>query len=423
MLLREYVAMAHRRWWIVMACMIVLPATWVAMDSRGGTEFQASAAVLVGPSSDVDGSAIDAVVQSRRLVESYADLVLRQPVVEAAIANSSTPITAASLSANTDVVVVEDTSIIEIIVRSSTSDQAISQVNLLTEAFVQIALELTGSSVVSLSVIESAVTSQRLSVAYVRDIGLGIFFGLIAGLIAAFALDEVDSRIRSRRQLGEIGQGVPILGTLPKVGSRIPPRPVQPDDGAIYEAFQILGSSAARQLSELDASVVLVTSPHAADGKTSVALNLAAGLSESDRRVVVVDGDLRRPKLLSMIEYRLEFTPIETSLTTVIKTSFPNLFCAELREGITLKQVQDVVVLLRGWADLIVIDSPPLLPLVDVDVLAEVADASILVVASGATEEQAVLDSLDRLKMCSIPVIGLVLNKMRINDSGYDAYR
>jgi capsular exopolysaccharide synthesis family protein len=174
--------------------------------------------------------------------------------------------------------------------------------------------------------------------------------------------------------------------------------------------------------------VLVLTSPEPGDGKTTAATNLAIALAEIGKRVVLVDGDLRKPRLDKIfgIECRGGLaklldeaeTPDEQPLSEFVHASHvENLFVlptSAAREGITTKlhssRLRSLIDVLRQEFDVVIIDSPPMLHLSDARVLGWLADGVLLVFRSRRTTRESALAAADCLSQDGIRVFGTILN-------------
>src|SRR5438874_7415190 len=173
---------------------------------------------------------------------------------------------------------------------------------------------------------------------------------------------------------------------------------------------------------------MIVTSPNKGDGKTLTAANLSLTLAqEFQQRVLLLDGDLRRPSIHRL--FGIAETPGLTDILmggatlddalvaipehhlTVLPAGIAPLHPAELLGSAAMRRTLDV---LRTRFDRIVIDMPPIAPLADVSIAAGMADGVLMIVRAGVTPKPAIERALSGLEMSK--VIGLVLN-----DAGGDA--
>jgi len=268
---------------------------------------------------------------------------------------------------------------------------------------------------------------------------LGLAAGLILGLAAAFLRESLDDAVASKETAEEYG-GAAVLAAVPMVHSwkkRDRPlvvslaRPMSPAS----EAYRSLRTSLQFARQERDLHTILVTSPAAAEGKTATLSNLGAMFAQAGQRVVLVSCDLRKPRLGEFfgVDERQGLTtailgeqPVEELLQPV--PGDDNLWLlgtgqmppnpAELLNG---RRIQKVFSTLRGLFDLVLIDSPPVLPVTDAVVLAKDADATLLVVAAGKTSRGDLQRAAEKLAQVNARVVGLVLNETSRQPSAYSS--
>jgi polysaccharide biosynthesis transport protein len=190
------------------------------------------------------------------------------------------------------------------------------------------------------------------------------------------------------------------------------------------------------------ANVIILTSPEAGDGKTTVATNLAIVLAEIGRRVVLVDGDLRKPSLDRIFDISCEgglaeLLEMKDSIQEmplsrfVVQTAIPNLSLLPTKaahEDICTKfhssRMRVLLERLRQDFDTVIIDSPPMLRIADARVLGWLADGVLLVLRARKTTKEQAVAAYDCLVQDGTHVFGTVLNDW---DPGkvtkYDAYK
>ncbi len=271
-----------------------------------------------------------------------------------------------------------------------------------------------------------------------RDGLLGLAAGLILGLGAAFLRDNLDDALNSKEAAEHIG-GAPVLAAVPMVTSwkkRDKPLVVSiasPTSPAA-EAYRSLRTSLQFARQEHDLQTILVTSPAAAEGKTSTLANLGAVFAQAGEQVVLVSCDLRRPRLgkFFALDEEIGLTTMmlgQHSLEQAVQPVHghqglwvlgagplpPNP--AELLNG---TQAREAFAALRKGFDLVLIDSPPLLPVTDAVVLSKEADGVLLIVAAGQTRRGDLHRAAEKLAQVNAPVLGLVLNEVtRQGGNGY----
>jgi capsular exopolysaccharide synthesis family protein len=177
---------------------------------------------------------------------------------------------------------------------------------------------------------------------------------------------------------------------------------------------------------EREVRVVQVTSPSTGEGKTLVAVNLAVAFAQSGDRVVIVGGDLRRPRMEEILDVPLTpgLTAVligDVTLPQAIQTvsSVPNLSVlpsgspppnpSELLSGERARRLIDV---LGQTYDVVVIDCPPVLPVTDALVVARMADTTLLVTSANKTSKRGLQRAVEMLHQVDAPLSGTVLNSL-----------
>jgi capsular exopolysaccharide synthesis family protein len=266
------------------------------------------------------------------------------------------------------------------------------------------------------------------------NLTFGLLLGLAAGIGLALLQEQLDNSVRDQEEVARLADA-PILGTVPlfEAGQALP-IPVASARGGTLEAYRALRYSLGFLVPGEGGRVVLVTSPNPLEGKTTTALNLAAAAAASGRRAVLVDADLRRPSVHRVLKLngRKGVTDVlvgETVLPEVLQeldgtrlqvvtagTRAPNP--ADLLDS---KAMKSLVEDLRQQADLVVVDSPPLLSMADSLVLAGLSDAILLVCVPGTSHRRDLQRSRSLLAHIGRGISGVVLNKVE-HRPGYGYY-
>lgn len=253
--------------------------------------------------------------------------------------------------------------------------------------------------------------------------------GLLLGVALAFARDYFDDSIRTKEELDELSGGRTVLSLVPKVEGwkqreQAVLEAVAHPHGAAAEAYRSLRTALDFAALDHKISIVQITSSNAGEGKTTTATNLAVSVARADRRVILVDGDLRKPRLHEFFELDNErgFTSVllgECTLGEALQRpdDIPNLMVLTSgppppnpSELLSTKAAEELLSALTQPTDLVIVDSPPLLPVADATILARYVDSTVLVVCSNSTSKRSLNRSLEILDQADAPLEGLVLN-------------
>lgn len=279
-------------------------------------------------------------------------------------------------------------------------------------------------------------------------LGAALALGLGLGGVLAVGVDLRDNRIRGLPDLERIiaGSGLPVLGQLPLLESdpqlgvgNLRAQRRQRDlythffpQSMMAERCRGIRTSISFAIGDIETPVLLVTSPASAEGKSSTAMNLALSFCQTGKRVVLVDADMRRPRLHQVFPPPVDregvgFASVLAGTATLDEAlvvggidegpeQLSVLGCGALpdtpAELLDTPQCRRVIEGLRERFDVVIFDTPPVLPVIDPLVLARRVDGVILVARCQATSRVAVQRSLTLLQQRDTNLLGLVLNEV-----------
>jgi polysaccharide biosynthesis transport protein len=292
------------------------------------------------------------------------------------------------------------------------------------------------------------------------NLSLALALGLLLGVGMAFFCEHLDSSIKTPDDIDRYIK-LPSLGVIPSAASMIPPsrRKLLAVPGGdskaktaqqksieliTYHDTKSLVSEAYRSLrtsvllssgSGRPPKVLLVTSSQAGEGKTTTAVNIAITLSQTGEKVILLDCDMRNPRVHRVIGLEnaagmSTFLSGNSDLSSLIQQSeIPNLFAvpagrippnpAELLGSARMKQG---LALLDEYFDHIVIDSPPVLSVTDARIIGTLVDGVVLVIKGGETPKEAVQRTKRLLQEVHAHVIGTLLNNVDVRSADYYYY-
>ena len=272
-----------------------------------------------------------------------------------------------------------------------------------------------------------------------QDALLGLVAGLVLGLAAAFLRDSFDDRLTSKEATEHAG-GAPVLAMTPAVPSwrRQSPMVVtvtEPNSPAA-ESYRSLRTSLQFARQERQLSSLLVTSPGVGEGKTSTLANLGVVFAQAGERVLLVSCDLRRPRIgaffgldeqVGLTSVLLYEQTLEEAILPVPGIDRLSLLPAgpvppNPAELLGSPRARDIFTLFRDQYDLVLIDSPPVLPVTDAAILSRYADATLMLAAGGQTRRADLHRAVEKLGQGGTAILGIVLNKTTRQTGQYYGY-
>jgi capsular exopolysaccharide synthesis family protein len=268
-----------------------------------------------------------------------------------------------------------------------------------------------------------------------RDLLVSAFGGLLLALGLAFGFEYFDSRIKSPEEI-KTHLGIPFLGLVPSVDTTAAggETPLLMGDVAVTfsESIRALRTAVLFSSTEEGTHAVAVTSTGPSEGKTVISSSLAITLAQAGQRTLVVDADMRRPRMHEALG-----RPQEPGLSNVLvgeakpadairATSVANLSLLPAghippnpAELLGSKKYADLVKELKGQFDWIIIDAPPVMPVTDASLVAHNAGGVLFVIGSEMTPRQTAATAIEQLRGANARFIGAVLNRANIRRHAY----
>jgi capsular exopolysaccharide synthesis family protein len=319
-----------------------------------------------------------------------------------------------------------DTSVLQASIDSTTTQ--ITQLNALATSLRSNQSHNTAPlSIVAPATVPSAPSSPDFR----TNILLGALAGLLIGVALAGLYQFLDTGLRNeddvRRRLG-----VPALGVIPRFSAPIAGRKRTRDQQQerAAEAYRRLRTNLLFSAVDKKLKTVVVTSARIGEGKTYTAANLAGAIAASGARVLLIDGDLRRPA-----QHRIFDEPLQHGFSDLLleagetislpangafHTRFQNLSLVTAgtlppnpSELVASKNAAPLLELFEHTQDVVVIDTPPVDVVTDAVTLSARASATVLVVEAGHTNARQAQRAIDAIRSVGGTVAGVVLNKTR----------
>jgi polysaccharide biosynthesis transport protein len=281
-------------------------------------------------------------------------------------------------------------------------------------------------------VAKAAVPTSPVKPTTRRNVLVAFVVGLVLGIMAAFVREHFDDAVRTRDDVERVS-GVPVVGMIPSAKEKSKVRKTSelvasaPSSSPTAEAYRTLRTSLQFVNVSRPMRMLQVTSPSAAGGKTTTVANLAVTAARSRSRVLVVCCDLRRPRVHELfgLTNDVGLTSVllgEVSLEDAVQSvaDEPNLMVLASgptppnpAEMLALPRTAEILRSARAKCDLLIIDSPPVLPVTDALIVSRLVDATLIVATVGSTRKRELQRTVELLRQVDAPLVGAVLNYPR----------
>ncbi|MEW6365270.1 MAG: polysaccharide biosynthesis tyrosine autokinase [Acidobacteriota bacterium] len=295
-----------------------------------------------------------------------------------------------------------------------------------------------------------------------RNALLSILLGLFAGLGLAFLIEHLDSSVKSTEEVERIA-ALPALGVIPALnpdsnrngyyyyyyrrrtpgaGKSAKPAVDQPKSidlipltasrSNIAEAYRAVRTAVLMASVDNPHRVFIVTSALPSEGKSATASNLAASLTQADKKVLLLDLDLRKPRLHRILGMKnvnglTNYLSGAAEYMSIVRpTKVPGLFLVSSgplppnpAELLHSQKMAELMSSLRQHFDYVLIDSPPMLTVTDALVIAPRTDGVLLVVWGGKTSREALKRAREKMDLLKVHCIGVVLNNIDLERHDY----
>lgn len=328
----------------------------------------------------------------------------------------------------------EGTPLIDLTASASSADLAARAANALGPQLAKVAprfsplLQATKRAVTSNTVRPATAPTQPASPDLTRNLMLGALSGLLLGIGLAFIRHLSDTKVRGEADIRPL-TSAPILAQLPLTRGATDAMPAMRSDphGMLAEATRRLRTN----LLFVDVTTaqhsVVVTSPMPGEGKTSTAVNLSIAMAAAGQRVLLIDGDLRKPSVarqlslddgVGLTSVLLGRVTVEEAIQSFGDSSLDILAAGQIppnpSELLGSVPMEMLFHDLKSRYDFVVIDSPPLVPVVDATIMEKLAGNLLLVVAADRTSKRDLATAFRTLTASGAAISGVALNMVSV---------
>lgn len=267
-----------------------------------------------------------------------------------------------------------------------------------------------------------------------RALMLGILLSLAAGIGLAFFLDYMDNTLKTTEDAEE-RLGIPILGMVPLMKKEdekhIETIVSEKPGSAISEAYKAIRTAILLSSPDASPEIILVSSMNQGAGKTVTSLNLGIALAQSEKKVLLVDGDMRRSRIHKIfnIDNTCGLSTYLAGQSDIItfpsgKEDFLDIAPAgpvppNPSELLSFARLNTFIQTVKQRYDFIIIDSPPLFNVSDAHLTSKVVEQTILVGRSGVSTYESMARAYNMLTNINSSVLGLIINAVDVKKENY----
>lgn len=274
-----------------------------------------------------------------------------------------------------------------------------------------------------------------------RVAGFALALGLLMGVGLALVRDWADHRLQSAEEISQV-LGLPVVGVVPHMQRRDTKGRsagvVADTDPASQaaEAYRTIRTAVYFGVPDCEAKTLLIASPDSADGKSTLASNLAITMAQAGQRVLLLDADLRKPvqhavfnvggETAGLIEVLTKQSMLEEAVRETGVDGLDVLPCGTIppnpSEMLNSEAFRELLEELSRKYDRIVLDGPPVMPVTDARILGAVCDVTLVVLRAVKSTRKPARQAAECLLSVGTRILGVVVNDIPNRKSGYDYY-
>ncbi|BCJ56664.1 polysaccharide biosynthesis tyrosine autokinase [Micromonospora endophytica] len=438
--------LVRRHWWIVLVTLMVSLGVTALVTVRAQPRYLATVTYFVTTPSQGVSDAYQGGLFLQQRVKSYEQLLTSDRLARSVVADNQLGLTAEQVRGRISTSTETGTVLLRASVVDTDQTRALRVTEAVSAKFVELVKQVEtrpdgSAGPIKIEVISGpGVTPSPVSPQPVRNVLIGTLIGLLAGVGLAILRGIADLRVRDGASLRRVTDS-PLLGEIPLDNdARTAPLIIGvAAASARAEAIRKLRTNLRFVDADEPARVIAITSALQGEGKTTLSCNLAITLAEAGWRVLLVDADLRRSKVgdylgidsaVGLTDVLVGDVPVgdvvqrwgDKSLLVLPAGSAP----PNPSELLGSKAMADLLLALRESADIVIIDTAPLLAVTDGVVVAVQADGALLISQHGRTARTQVAAAARALNAVSVRLLGCVLNMAKLAKAEayqYEAYQ
>lgn len=429
-----------KKWWL-MACLTLSVAafSYVVTDKFIAPIYQSDTTLFIGnEQNDIElGISLNDLRRDSGLIGDYQSIAKTRLIIDAVLYTLNIEMPLEDFRKGMSIHIVDDSRLFVVSFVSKSPELSASIANELAKQLTFAAYEIVG--VENIRILDLAIiNSEPISPSKIKNTTLGGLIGWVIGMIMTLIIFVRNDTINSKSDVSKLIRA-PIIGNIPMFNDKMFNKNnlhiithIKPNS-YVAECYKMLRSNVNYLSVESQNRVIMFTSSTAEEGKTTSVSNLAVSLAKDGKKVLLIDADLRRPKI--HILFNLQQYPGLTNIffkkvnfMRVINkiNAMPNLDI--LTTGILPPSPDELlgsqiflefIKMIKDRYDFILFDSPPVLVVSDAIILSKIVDEVILVAAIKQTKIQSLKNAEVMLKQVDANLVGMILTKGQIkkNDS------
>lgn len=428
--LKDYLRIARQRWMTIVIVTLLAIAAATVLTLRATPQYASSARLFISTPQSGGDQAYTGGLFSQARVASYADLLTGEAISRRVVDQLNLQESPQDLAEQITAVAKPETVVLAITVTDPSPAKAQLLTQTVAEEFVKYVKELETpegktTAPVKASIVDKATEpGGPVSPNPTRNLALATILGLLLGAGIAVLRDSFDTTIKTSEELDLAASNTPLLGSIyfDKTAPKYPLVSMLSSHAPRAESFRVLRTNLQFVNVDSDSKVYVVTSAVPGEGKSTTTVNLAITLAEAGQSVLLLEGDLRRPKAVSYLQLegavgvttvlvgRIEVGDAIQKWSQGLDVLAAGSTPPNPAELVQSQGMKRLLANLRKEYDIVLIDAPPLLPVADAALLAAESDGAILVVRHGETTKDQVAASVGRLQSVGARLIGTVIN-------------
>lgn len=380
------------------------------------------------------------ILLNQKLVETYSKIIKSKLVLEQVISETGVTYTAEELSENVNVEAYENTEMLKISVTDQDPELAASIANSIAQVFsgeIAKIYQINNISVVDVAVTPEEVSNNTLK----RDLLLALFISIFGTIGVVFVVYYFDDTVKLTDNLEE-EIGMPVVAKVFKsdIGSKnnrkVELLAQKYPKSVVSESIKTLRTNLQFSSVDEDIKTILITSSIPGEGKSFISANLAISFAQTDKKVLIVDCDMRKGRQHRIFKLsnskglsNLLIDDMTNLKDYINKTSVPGVHVITRgtvppnpSELLNSKKNADLLRVLKAKYDVIIYDGVPCNGLPDSIIMSKLVD-KVLIVSSDSMTPKSVLESTKKqLESVNAPVAGDVLNNVNRKNSTYGKY-